>query len=79
MDFNKIAQLILFHRKKAGLSRNDLADIAGVGKTVIYDIEHGKDSIQFSSLSKIFDALNIQLDFKSPFMNEFKEIKQSEL
>jgi HTH-type transcriptional regulator / antitoxin HipB len=79
MDFNKIAQLILFHRKKAGLSRNDLADIAGVGKTVIYDIEHGKDSIQFSSLSKIFDALNIQLDFKSPFMNEFKENKQSEL
>jgi HTH-type transcriptional regulator / antitoxin HipB len=79
MDFNKIAQLILFHRKKAGLSRNDLADIAGVGKTVIYDIEHGKDSIQFSSLSKIFDALNIQLDFKSPFMNEFKDIKQSEL
>jgi HTH-type transcriptional regulator / antitoxin HipB len=71
MNFNKIAQLILFHRKKAGLSRNDLADIAGVGKTVIYDIEHGKDSIQFSSLSKIFDALNIQLDFKSPFMNEF--------
>jgi HTH-type transcriptional regulator / antitoxin HipB len=79
MDFNKIAQLILFHRKKAGLSRNDLADIAGVGKTVVYDIEHGKDSIQFSSLSKIFDALNIQLDFKSPFMNEFKDIKQSEL
>jgi HTH-type transcriptional regulator / antitoxin HipB len=79
MNFNKIAQLILFHRKKAGLSRNDLADIAGVGKTVIYDIEHGKDSIQFSSLSKIFDALNIQLDFKSPFMTEFKEIKQSEL
>jgi HTH-type transcriptional regulator / antitoxin HipB len=56
-----------------------LADIAGVGKTVVYDIEHGKDSIQFSSLSKIFDALNIQLDFKSPFMNEFKDIKQSEL
>jgi HTH-type transcriptional regulator / antitoxin HipB len=79
MDFNKIAQLIFFHRKKAGLSRNDLADIAGVGKTVIYDIEHGKGSIQFSSLSKIFDALNIQLDFKSPFMNEFMEIKQSEL
>jgi HTH-type transcriptional regulator / antitoxin HipB len=79
MDFNKIAQLILFHRKKAGLSRNDLADIAGVGKTVIYDIEHGKGSIQFSSLSKIFDALNIQLDFKSSFMNEFKEIKQSQL
>jgi HTH-type transcriptional regulator / antitoxin HipB len=79
MGFDKIAQLILFHRKKAGLSRNDLADIAGVGKTVIYDIEHGKDSIQFSSLSKIFDALNIQLDFKSPFMNEFKENKQSEL
>jgi HTH-type transcriptional regulator / antitoxin HipB len=79
MDFNKVAQLILFHRKKSGLSRIELADIAGVGKTVVYDIEHGKDSIQFSSLSKIFDALNIQLDFKSPFMNEFNDIKKSEL
>jgi HTH-type transcriptional regulator / antitoxin HipB len=75
MNFNTIAQLVYFHRKKAGLSRNDLADIASVGKTVIFDIEHGKDSIQFSSLSKVLMALNIKWDFKSPFMGEFQDNK----
>jgi HTH-type transcriptional regulator / antitoxin HipB len=79
MNFNIIAQLVYFHRKKAGLSRNDLADIAAVGKTVIYDIEHGKDSIQFSSLSKVLMALNIQWDFKSPFMSEFQDNKKTEI
>jgi hypothetical protein len=27
--------IVLFHRKKSGLSRNQLADLAGIGKTVI--------------------------------------------
>jgi DNA-binding XRE family transcriptional regulator len=39
---NKISEIVLFHRKKSGLTRNQLADLAGVGKTVIYDIENGK-------------------------------------
>ena len=71
MDFVSIAQIIIFHRKKAGLSRNELADLSGVGKTVVFDIEHGKERIQCLSLSKILTALNIEMDFKSPFMNEF--------
>jgi DNA-binding XRE family transcriptional regulator len=37
----EISDIVLFHRKKSGLSRNQLADLAGVGKTVIYDIEKG--------------------------------------
>ena len=41
MNFQEIATLIQFHRKKAGLSRNQLADLADVGKTVVFDIEHG--------------------------------------
>ena len=38
-DLHKVA---LFHRKEAGLSREQLAMLAGVGKTVIYDFEKGK-------------------------------------
>ncbi|MBS0616720.1 MAG: helix-turn-helix domain-containing protein, partial [Spirochaetes bacterium] len=41
-----ISQTIKLHRKKAGLSRNELAALCGVGKTIIYDIEHGKTSIR---------------------------------
>ena len=73
MNFTLIAQAVQFHRKKAGLSRNELATLAAVGKTVVFDIEHGKDTIQCASLFKILDTLNIQLDIKGPFMAEFKQ------
>lgn len=59
MDY-KLNEIVLFHRKKSGLSRNLLADLAGVGKTVIYDIEKGKETIQFSTLRKVFTPLNIR-------------------
>ena len=77
MKFMTIAQIILFHRKKASLSRNDLAMLANVGKTVIFDMEHGKDTVQFASLLKILTVLNIQLDFKSPFMETFFQTQNS--
>ncbi len=67
-----VAEVVRFHRKKSGLSRNELAKIAGVGKTVIYDIEKGKETIRFDSLLKIFKVLNITLDLKSPFMKDPK-------
>ena len=41
-EMDSIGKMILFHRQKSGLSRIRLAEISGVSKTVIYDIEHGK-------------------------------------
>ena len=73
MTFDLLAQAVQFHRKKAGLSRNELAVIAGVGKTMIFDIEHGKDTVQFASLFKVLTTLNIYLDINSPFTAEFKQ------
>jgi transcriptional regulator with XRE-family HTH domain len=55
------------HRKRSGLSRERLAEIAGVGKTVIYDIEHGKASVRYITVKKVLDALNIRIRFVSPF------------
>lgn len=66
-----IGDMIRYHRKRAGLSRVDLATIAGVGKTVIYDIEHGKETVQFRSLARVLDALNISLSFDSPLMSTY--------
>lgn len=63
-----ISQAIKLHRKKAGLSRNELAALCGVGKTIIYDIEHGKTSIRFDKLSKILTALNIKMRLESPLL-----------
>ena len=39
MQADQLAEILKLHRKAAGLSRIQLADLAGVGKTVIFDIE----------------------------------------
>ncbi|RXK53661.1 transcriptional regulator [Oleiharenicola lentus] len=63
-----VAELIQKHRKKAGLSQAGLASLAGVGKTVIWDIENGKESVQWDTLLKIFRVLNITAEWRSPLL-----------
>ena len=70
---DKISDIVWFHRKKSGLSRIQLADLAGVGKTVIYDIEKGKETIRFSTLQKVLKVLNIKITFTSPLMEVLNE------
>ncbi len=70
---HKIDQIVLYHRKQSGLSRNQLAELAGVGKTVIYDIENGKETIRYSTLQKVLEALNIRIIFDSPLMEVLNE------
>ncbi|MCU0287693.1 MAG: helix-turn-helix domain-containing protein [Acidobacteria bacterium] len=77
MEDIDIGYILKLHRKHSGLSRLELAEIAGVGKTVIYDIEHGKETVQFSSLIKVLAALNIKIRYESPVM-EFLLSKTNE-
>lgn len=68
-----LGKIIRFHRKQAGLSQEKLAKLAGLGKTVIFDLEKGKESIQLNTLMKVLKVLNIQMTFNSPLMSFFKE------
>ena len=70
---HNVSDIVLFHRKESGLTRNQLADLAGVGKTVIYDIEKGKETIRFSTLQRVLKILNIKIIFTSPLMEVFNE------
>jgi len=65
-----IGEIIKSVRKKAGLSQKELADLAGVGKTTVFDIEHGKHSVGFSNVLTLCKVLNISLRTKDPFGNE---------
>jgi y4mF family transcriptional regulator len=56
----ELADVIRMHRKAAKLSRAQLSEMAGVGKTVIYDIEKGKETVQLNTLRKILKVLNIK-------------------
>jgi HTH-type transcriptional regulator/antitoxin HipB len=67
MSAHTIGNMIHYFRKQSGLSQLQLAEIAGVGKTVIFDIEKGKTSIQLDTLLKILEILNIRVEFKTPF------------
>lgn len=62
-----IGETIRQFRKKAGLTQQQLAEFAGVGKTVVFDIEKGKSTVQLDTLLKILSVLNIQLKLETPF------------
>ena len=63
-----LPQLIKSHRKKAGLTQAQLARLAGVGKTVVWDLENGKESVQWDTLQKICRVLNITAEWRSPLL-----------
>lgn len=63
---NKLAKAIRTHRKISGLTQNQLADFAGVGKTVIFDLEHGKLTVKLDTLLKVLKVLNVSLEISSP-------------
>jgi y4mF family transcriptional regulator len=67
-----IPKILRYHRKKAGLSQQELAKLAGVGKTVVFDLEKGKETVQLDTLKKILLALNITLKLESPLMEAYE-------
>jgi y4mF family transcriptional regulator len=65
----EFGKLLRCHRKKSKLTQIQLADLAGVGKTVIFDIEHGKETVQFETFQKVCRVLNISIELQSPIMD----------
>ncbi len=68
----ELAPLVKYHRKKAGLSQLELAKLAGVGKTVVFDIEKGKASVRLDTLLKVLRVLNITIRLESPLMKAYE-------
>lgn len=69
-NMSDLPHVIRLHRKSARLNRVELALLAGVGKTVIFDIENGKQSVRWDTLCKVLAALNISVQFDSPILRE---------
>ncbi len=67
MVSDEIANVVHYCRKQSGLSQQELAELAGVGKTVIFDIEKGKETVKLNTLLKVLDVLNIRMKFETPF------------
>lgn len=64
-DFN-LGGFIKEHRKQAGLTQLELANLAGIGKTTVFDIEKNKETVRWINLLAVLKVLNIEIQFKSP-------------
>ncbi|MCK4504812.1 MAG: helix-turn-helix transcriptional regulator [Candidatus Aegiribacteria sp.] len=67
----RLGELVRFHRNKAGLTQIQLADLAGVGKSTVFDIEKGKSTVQINSLFAVLAAMNIDVEFSGPLSAAF--------
>lgn len=66
MDDFDLGAMLKDHRKKAGLTQLELANLAGIGKTTVFDIEKNKETVRWNNLLAVLRVLNIKVDFKSP-------------
>jgi y4mF family transcriptional regulator len=69
----RIGEVVRFHRKTARLTQEELARLAGVGVTVVRQIEKGKRTIRLTTLLKVLHALNVRLHWQSPLREAFEE------
>lgn len=70
----ELGPIIRFHRKQAGLTQLQLAEMAGVGKSTVFDVEKGKHTVQLDKLEQILEVLNIQILFSSSLMEKYEKI-----
>lgn len=66
---DEIGEIVRLHRERANLTQLALAELSGVGKTVIFDIEKGKPTVKLETLLKIFRSLNISMALDSPIID----------
>jgi len=59
-------EVVKSHRKALKLTQKQLADLAGVGKAAIWDLENKAKSTRIDTLERILTVLNITVEFISP-------------
>ncbi|MBU1137509.1 MAG: helix-turn-helix domain-containing protein [Proteobacteria bacterium] len=57
MMTEKFANIIRFHRKRNGLTQQELAELAGLGKNMVYELESGRQSVRLENLLKVLYVL----------------------
>ena len=68
-----LAKILKKHRKTAGLSQLQLAELAGIGKTAVFELEKGKETVQLNTLRKVLAVLNIKVILTSQLMQQITD------
>ena len=53
-------------RRKSGITQIELARLAGVGKTAVFDIEKGKSTVRLDTLLRVLAILDVRVELHSP-------------
>lgn len=53
-------------RVARGLSQKELADRAGIGKTALFDLEHGNPGVRLNTLLAVLHELDMDLQLLLP-------------
>ena len=61
MKIEELGKLIKHRREVLGLTIRDLADLTGMSKTTISQIERGSRNPTFEVLQNIFEYLNLEI------------------
>lgn len=67
-DFLQLPHKVRQARKLAGLTQLELAEKAGVGKSLVFNLEKGSAKISLENIFKILKVLNIKTEFTLPFL-----------
>ncbi len=78
MKPQEVGQVVRLHRKQAGLTQKGLGDLAGIGKTAVFDIEHGKATVRMDTLMRVLRVLNIRVTLQSPLTKTSAETRRRE-
>ena len=77
MQTEDIASLVVFHRKKAGLTQIELAELAEVSRFVVQDIEAGSGRTTWRHIESILKSLNLEFELKGPLVESWRIWKDS--
>ncbi len=69
---HELASRIRDARTSRGLTLKELADLAGIGKTAMFDLEHGNPGVRLNTLLAVLHILDIELTL-SPNSNNSVE------
>ncbi len=63
---HELAETIRRAREARGLTLKQLADQAGIGKTAMFDLEHGNPGVRLNTLLSVLSVLELDLQLLQP-------------
>ena len=61
MDTASLGHMVKNYRKQRDLSQQEFADVVGVGRRFLSELENGKATLEFEKVLKVTSAAGIEL------------------